>query len=171
MVQINQYYGSPFEKFAKNFCYKNHWRVQHVLGYDIEDFQAQCALWWVQCYNFYQDTVHDDALLMFMFKQWVSGQVHDLSRKDTKTRDVYKYQSEPTTVNDATLTLKLDSASDELKQVLKIFIDAPKEIMEVLRQDCQSSCPKTFFRRVIKYLGLDEKKAPQLSKELQSLLG
>jgi hypothetical protein len=201
MIAMEQYYGSPFEKWARGFCFRNQWRVTHILGNDIEDFYSQCSIWWVECYEFYKGSVDSDPLLMNMFKLWVTGQTHDMSRKDTNYRKViadpiaedptvilantagtclnYDGKSihgrfsnlyEPIVYAETELNLKLDSASNELKEVLKIFTSAPLEIMEVLRADCQSPCPKQFFKRVITYLKIDGKRAPELAKELQSLL-
>lgn len=172
MIQISEYYGSPFELWAKSFCYKNYWRVQHKLG-DIDDFYCQCAVWWCECYTDYvikKGTVASDPHLMNMFKLWVIGQTNDFSRDDFRTRDLVQYKQEPTTVNEAPLLLKLNGASKELAEVLKILIDAPAEVMEVLRQECPSTCSKTFFKKVVTYLKMDQSKSTQLAKELQAIL-
>lgn len=183
MIQMEQYFGSPFDKWARSYCYKNHWRVQHVIGHDIEDAYAQCALYWVQCYEFYRETVHDDPLMMHMFKLWVTGQFNDLSNKETNYKKIIqdnevvegvdlqpKSLPEKPVFHEAELHLKLEKASDELKQVLKIFLDAPKDVMDLLRTECQSACPKSFFKKIVTYLKIDQAKAPQLAKELQDLL-
>jgi hypothetical protein len=42
--------------------------------------------------------------------------------------------------------------------------------MNLLRKDCNSYCPKQFFKRVVTYLGIEAQQAPKLAKELQQLL-
>lgn len=167
--EIPEWQGSAYQKFAKNWCYKQGWRVSHILG-DYDDFLAQCALWYVEVCKFYEGKINSPAHLMFLFRTWVSCQTNDFSTRDTNTRDVVQFKSEPTVQSDGDLQIKLEGASSELKQVLNIMFNAPQEVMEVIRKDCQSYSPKQFFKRVVEYLKIDVKKTPELTKELQRLL-
>lgn len=162
--------GSPFYQFAKNYCYKNKWRVQYLLGGDLDDCIAQCALWWVECNKFYEGKINSPAHMMFLYRLWITGQFHDLASRDTKRREVVQYRKEPTTTSEGELSVKLGEASTELKQVLNIMFNAPQEIIETLRIDCQSYNPKQYFKKVISHLKINPAKTPELVKELQDLL-
>lgn len=167
--ELPEWKGSPYSLWAKNFCYRNQWRARHILG-DYDDCYAQCCLWYYECWKFYQGKVQTASHFMVMYKLWVVGQFNDLSTKDTKKREVVQYRTEPTTTSEGDLTVKLGEASSELKEVLNIMFNAPQEILETLRADCQSYCPKQFFKKIVTYLGKDPAKTPKLAKELQDLL-
>ena len=190
---LPEWKGSPYHLWAKNFVYKNRWRVQNTLG-DYDDCLEQCCLYYYQCYKFYKHKVNSPQSLMFYYRLWCIGQFNDLSNLETKEKKVIKHpvgeedskgtsdrgqfrigksvviNMEPVTESDAMLNLKLQEASSELKQVLNVMFNAPQEIIETLRQDCKSYCPKQYFKRVVKYLQLDEKSTPKLAKELEDLL-
>jgi hypothetical protein len=166
---VPEWEGSAYQKMAKNYCYKHSWRVRHVLG-DYDDCLSQCCLWYYSCIQFYKGKLNSPSHLMTLYRLWIQGQFNDLSTRDTNNRDVVQYKHEPVVVPEGDLEIKLQGASSELKQVLNIMFNAPQEVMEILRKDCQSYSPKQFFRRVVEYTGLAGTKTPELAKELQKLL-
>lgn len=174
-ISFPQWEGSVYCAWAKNFCYKNQWRVTHSLG-DYDDCLAQCRLYYWQTWQFYDGQFTSPKHLMYMFRLWTWQQFHDLSNMDTKIRKVEADPdpdmklSDPETYSEGELAVKLNKASSELKEVLNIMFNAPQEVMDVIRQDSKNFSPKQFFRRVVKYLGFEESKTAKLTKELQELL-
>src|SRR5208282_2390945 len=71
---------------------------------------------------------------------------------------------------DAELNVKLNECSNELREVLKIFFNAPTEVLETLRSDCSSLSPRQFWRRVVKHCNIPQDKSIILEKELNDLL-
>lgn len=163
---------SPFYKWASNFTWRNQWRVEHVFGCDKEDMMAEIALMWVQCCKRYGDSVNSNAQMMYLFQLWVTGQFHDYATKDTKNRNTMEKIAlrDISIKSEAELAVKLDEASSDLKRVLDIFINAPQEILEVLKEDTKGWTAKQFLQKVCGYVGVSQEKSKQLIKELQELL-
>lgn len=170
-ILLPEWEGSSFQKWAKNYCYKNHWRVAHILG-DYEDCLAECALYYVICRERYGASVNSEKQFMFMYNLWVTAEFDTKSTKDYNNRQFQQSlsQTEASIESDANLAVKLADASDELKSVLNIFLNAPNEIMEVLRQEASSCHPKQFFKSVLKMAGIQTNRSADLAKELEELL-
>lgn len=169
---LPEWEGSVFQQFAKNFCAKNAWRVQHILG-DYDDCLAKCALDYVICCQRYGATCNSASQFMYCYKTWITAEFNTLSTNDSNERVGIGSLStqEGSFEGDAELSAKLSEASAELKTVLKIFFDAPGEIMETLRKDATSCHPKQFFKSVLSICGISKSKSAALAKELQQLLG
>lgn len=161
----------PWEKWAKNFCYRNHWRVAHILG-DYEDCLSKCALDYVICRQRYGDTVNSPQQFMFMYKLWVTAEFNTLSSKDYNERQMHLAlpKNEILVDSDAELVARLSTASSELKSVIGIFMNSPQEIMELLRKEASSCHPKQFWKSVLKICGISPSKSSGLASELQKLL-
>lgn len=170
-ILLPEWDGSSFQKWAKNFCYKNHWRVAHVLG-DYDDCLAECALHYVICRERYGATVNSEKQFMYMYNLWVTAEFNTKSTKDFNNRQFQQSlpQDETPVESDANLAIKLADASEELKSVLNIFLNAPNEVMDVLRQEASSCHPKQFFKSVLKLAGIQTSKSAELAKELENLL-
>jgi len=173
---IPEWEGSVFQKWAKNFCAKNQWRVAHVLG-DYDDCLAECAKHFVICCQRYGATVNSAQHFMYMYKQWVIPEFHTLATRDGSIRKLYEAMQplpgdevDETPESQVNLLLELDGASEELKSVLKIMFNAPQEMLEVLRQEASSVHPKQFFKSAMKTAGVKVTKAGSLIRELQKLL-
>jgi hypothetical protein len=151
LIALDAYEGSVYQKWAYKFCVTNSWRVKERLG-DFDDCVAQCALWWIECYRFYEGKVNSNAHLCYMFKLWVTGQFHDLSRKDYKYR-CFKVEVAKEVSNsedsDAELAVALNDASCELKEVLRIFFNSPQEVLSTLKKDLPTTHAGRFFKYVV----------------------
>lgn len=170
---IPEWAGSPYQFFAFNFCKKNAWRVSHVVG-DVEDCVQECWVLFDDCKRWYGATIKTKAQFMYIFKTAVKWKFDTLSVKDTKLREGQQFfeskHSDISVVSNANLAANLSHASSELKQVLNIFMNAPNEVMETLRADAPSTCPRQFFKSVMKICGIQESKSIALTKELNELL-
>lgn len=170
LIELPPWDSSIFQKWAFNFCMSNAWRVRDRLG-DIDDCMAQCALYYIECKNFYQHQVNSQKHFMYMYKLWVRGQFDDLAVKDSRNRDTKSNlasKKEAIESPNAELIVKLGEASSELQDVLKIIFNAPNEMIDTLRGDIRSC--KKFFKHVVKSIGLSPDKADSLSNELKDLL-
>jgi hypothetical protein len=163
---------SPYFQWANSFVWKNHWRVKYYMGGDVDDLMSECGFMWIQCCKAYGGSVDTPQQMMYMYQRWITGQFHDYSTKDTKIRSVCEKLAYRTNVAQAEcdFTLKMNEASYDLKRVLDIFLNAPIEIMEVLKEDTKGWTSKKFFRKVVVYLHIDEKRTSSLVKELETLL-
>src|SRR5437870_5284730 len=75
----------PWEKYARNYCYKNQWRLQHVLG-DLDDCVQEAALVFVEISHRYGKTVNSSAHMMALYKLGLSCWFNVLSTKDSNYR-------------------------------------------------------------------------------------
>lgn len=168
---IQDWDNSPFEFWARNFCNKNQWRVTVMIG-DYEDCLSECKLQYVLCRKRYGAVVNSPKHFMRLFQIMVVTTFHTLSLKDFRTREALtkateKKQSE-LIESDAMLVCKLNSCSDELRQVLDIFFKCPQELFEVLKSESEK--PKHVFSKVMEHLGISKDKTIILQTELKQLL-
>lgn len=168
---VEEWSGSPYQKWAKNFCYRNQWRVQHHIG-EYEDCLAECAMAYVEVRIRYGATVKTPQQFMYMYKLWVTSIFNNFSNKDTKNRDFIGSlpTKEQVVQPEAHAVIALNEASPELKSVMNIFINAPQEFMELLRKEADSHCPKQFFNQILIHLGIGKARSGELVKELKGLL-
>jgi hypothetical protein len=163
--------GNPFKGFAAAYVRKHQWRVLYLLGGDIEDAMAECELFWVQVCKFYP-AITEPASMMHMYKLWISGQFNDYSTKDTRSRNTMEVLSRgDLSINsEGDLAVKLDEASSDLKQVLNIFMNAPQEIIDVIKQDTKGWTTKLFIKKILMHLNLNPKKTDSIINELKEIL-
>lgn len=168
---VEEWNGSPYQKWAKNFCYKNQWRVTNHIG-EYEDCLAECAMAYVQVRIQYGATVKTSQQFMYMYKLWVTAIFNNFSNKDSKHREAYARlpQGEQVVQPEAYAVAALNDASPELKSVMDILINSPQEFMELLRKEANSYCPKQFFNQILVHLGISKSRSGELVKELKGLL-
>ena len=108
---------------------------------------------------------------MSLFKQVVTTRFHDFSTKDSKNRATsYYLRKQPSsTQSEASLSIKLREASNELRQVINVFLNAPEEIMQTLRADTPTKYPTQFFKQVVEYCGIKKNKSSALMRELKEI--
>lgn len=165
--------GNPFRSWAQAFVWKNQWRILHYIGGDFEDAMAECELFWVQCCKFPNHVnITAPAQMMCRYKLWVTGQFHDYSTKDTRTRNTMETiaRYDLNIKSEAELTVKLDEASSDLKCVLDVFMNAPQEILDVLKQDTHGWTTKRYIKKILVYLQMNPMKTDSIIKELRELL-
>ena len=163
--------GSSFQQWAKNFCSKHQWRVFKIVG-DYQDCLAECALIWVECCRRYGAVVDNDAWMMRMYQICVVTTFDTKSVKDSNDKKLHQSLSleEPSIESEAQLAVKLSSASSELRAVMRVFLNAPQEMLDVLRAEASSYHPMQFFKAVVGLCGISKAKSAALARELQSLL-
>ena len=164
---------SPWYLWARGYGERNLWRVQHAIGNDIEDFMSEAALTYVEVRIRYGASVKNAAHFMYLYKRGLSNWVHDLSHKDNKIKIGLSKVSpnEPTAQHTGDLEIALSRSSSELKEVLNIILNAPKEIMDVVQADIGNPTAKQFWYSVVNYLGIKQEKSKELMQELNTLLG
>jgi hypothetical protein len=169
---IPEWENSVYQKWAYRFCQTNAWRVRDRLG-DFDDCMAQCALYYLEVKKFYSGKINSPSHFMYMYKLWVIGQFHDLSKKDYKhrcTKIKLSAKKETSIKSEAELIVSLNEASSELKEVLRIFFNAPQEVLETIRNDAKTSNAGKFFKYIVQLCGIAPEKADGLSQELKNLL-
>lgn len=168
---VEEWNGSSYQKWAKNFCYKNQWRVVNHIG-EYEDCLAECAMAYVDVKLRYEHTVNSSRQFMYIYKLWVAAIFNNYSTKDSRHREAYGTlpQGEQTVSPEANAVAALNDASPELKSVLEILFHAPQEVMEVLRKDADGYSPKQFFNQVLMHLKMPKERSSTLIKELKGLL-
>lgn len=171
--------SSPWYKWAYNYGQRHLWRVSNVIGNDMADFMSEACLTYVETRNRYGATVNSPQHFMRLYQMSLSCWITDLSHKDSRIKsylatDIQREDSisfsEPSVAPEAELSVLLDKGSNELKEVLNIFFNAPIEIMNVLRDEASSCSPKQFWNRVLAHIGIPQDRSKGLIKELNDLL-
>lgn len=157
--------------WARNYCYKNLWRVESSLG-ELDDAEAECAMLFVECRKRYGASVNHPAHFMRLYQLMVITRFHDLSTKDSKYRHIESnYAPFVTTVNDGALRVKLGGSSKELQAVMNVLLYAPGDVLQVIMKDTLLP-PKYIMRRLATFCGISNPKvvAEALTQELHNLL-
>lgn len=169
---IQNWPTSVYQKWAYNYCVRNAWRVTNVFG-EFEDCMSECALVYVECRLRYGGTVNSEAQFMCLYKMMVSCYFATVSKRDKKKRDSLEatiIKKLETVYPEAHLNVMLSEASQELKEVLQIFLAAPQEVLQTLRLESNSHNLKRFWQQVVMYVGINQIKADGLALELRGLL-
>jgi len=195
---IGEWGGSSYQKWAHNYITANLWRVAHAKG-DHDDLMQEAAVEFILCKRDYGDKVANEKHFMSLYKMVLHSHITNISIKDSrgratlkKIKNAYTPQDQrdvleeretyydrsalqsvvqgPVIRPDAELNVKLNECSNELREVLKIFFNAPTEVLETLRSDCSSLSPRQFWRRVVKHCNIPQDKSIILEKELNDLL-
>ena len=163
--------NSPYQRWAKKFVYKNHWKVAHDMG-DIEDCMQTCAMLYVWCARRHPEYGEDRLMKFFkavVFKKWINPSIrswhHICKTKDYKTLvEVTTQESDPP---DRSVNI-LASASKELRQVLALIGNAPDELLQFMTKSANGAArTNALWNRA---LGLGSKRRKDLVGELHKLL-
>jgi hypothetical protein len=170
---IPDFENSVFEGYAVNFVQKNFWRVQHLCGGEMEDAVSEAKLVFYACRRLYGARVNSLSHFMSLYKRMLYTWFADWSNEDSNDRQMLeRCEKEPTCSPEASLTVLLSEASQELKQVLNIIISAPEDVAKVLRADLDGAVGgiDKFFLRAAQFAGVRSEKTPALQNELLHLL-
>lgn len=168
---VPEWEGSPFQAWAKNYCSRNYWRVLSSIG-DYYDCVSECSLIWIECCRRYGTIVDNNAWMMRMFQICVITTFDTKSVKDSNDRKLLSKLDtrEKSTNSDAEMVVNLNDASNELREVVKVFLTAPQEILDILRAEASSCHPMQFFKAVVSLCGISKSRSASLARELQNLL-
>lgn len=168
---IGEWKGSVYEKWAFRYLSTNMWRIQHQLG-DMDDAMSEAFIEFHLMKRDYGEKVNSPRQFMSLFQLCLRSHVNNISMKDSKNRKALTSieAKEPAIQPDAEITTLLNESSPELVEILKIFFNAPVEIMETLRKDASSCSPKQFWNRVLDYCKIPRDHSPALMKELEDRL-
>jgi hypothetical protein len=168
---IPEWKGSVYEKWAFNYCLRNQWRVHHVIG-DMEDLMSQCVVNYLECKQRYGGTINTASQFMALFKLSVACDFNTRSVRDFRARKcatlLLEKKDSQIIYSEAELNTALNESSLELREMMRIFLSAPQEVLDVIRADADKS--KQYFNSVAKYCGISISKAKELAVELRTLL-
>ena len=165
-VPILEPWPGPWAKWAMNYTRRNMWRVTTLLGDDLQDGLAECALVYVICSRMYGEKVQTPQHFMRLYQMCVLSHFATLSKKDSRMRQVAIEAPAPALVVApvAEKAVALREASPELQEVVTFVFNAPQEIFETLRHEV------SFFRAVLKKLGIKGHQAQPLLTEFRAVL-
>ena len=168
---IGEWQGSVYQKWAHHYLSNNMWRIAHQIG-DLDDAMQEAAIEFTLMKRDYGSKVNSPRQFMSLFQLCLRSHLNNLSMKDSKNRSTLtKLEAkEPAIRPDAELNVLLNESSNELKEVLKIFLNAPNEVMETLRKEASSYSPKQFWNVVLRYCHIAPEKSASLMKELEDRL-
>lgn len=157
-------WGGAFEGWARNWVYKNFWRVRELFG-DHDDALQECALIFVRCCRTYEGKVDNPAWMMSLYKRAVINDWHTFAERDGRIRSVPA--PDPTDDidhNAGILATAIGEASTELRQVLGVLAIAPAEFLSILfaktellqadDPDIVASAARSINRRIRRLCGI-----------------
>ena len=129
-----QFYGTSFERYARKFIAKNHWRVRHVQP-DFEDALQEAALEFLTLLKIVGSEVDSPRWLMALYKKHLAYAFLDLARKHQRHQAALEAAREVQLLEppaEGYLHYKLAGASRELSEVLRVIAVAPRELLDLL---------------------------------------
>lgn len=168
---ISEWKGSPFCGWAHNFCHKNAWRVKNYVG-DYEDCMAECALVYTQVRHRYGADIVSPQQFMSLFRVCVMSHFNTLANKDTQFRIGLENLEKPNLAiqQEGSVLVALREASTELQDVMQLLINAPQEIMDIVRIEAGNYSPKKFFQAALRQLNIKPSKGQKVMRELERIL-
>ena len=176
---------SPYNQFAKNYAYRNLWRVKHLFS-EYEDFFSELTVLFCECVHRYGDAVETPQHFMALYKRMVVTRVINMTKK---ADDAFDYcldlnldisiENEegasimPCAEGNETLSILITQGSNELRSVLSIILDTPADMREALQVETRGGLQglNRFFARAASLAGFGPHKAMSLQSELFGLLG
>lgn len=161
--------GSVFEGYAVNYVDRNLWRVEYGLG-SREDAVSEAKLVYYLCRQRYGAKVQNRKHFMALYKRMISTWFTDWSNWDTREKSLQTSYPQPeSSSQEGPLMILLNEASSELKNVVQLIINAPAEILSVLREESKQGAD-LFFSKAVELSGISREKVPALQQELERLL-
>lgn len=144
---IADWENGTYQKWAKGFILKNHWRVQHLM--DKEDCLAEIALVFAVCHRKYYGKVHKPNHFMALFKTAVNNKwntyavtdanyrsmIDDTAHFDTTEPDdpASEYEqhlvAEPSEDAIGNLAVAVNELPAEAKLAMRCLLESPAELI------------------------------------------
>jgi len=172
-VLLPEFYNSSYEGWAVNYLDKNFWKFQESIG-TFEDALAEASLVFYECRRLYGARATTGAHFMSLFKRMMVSWFTDWALYDSKQREIAELYEVLAKRNKAVyseggLAVLIRDGSTELQQVIGLILNAPQEVLVVLRKDVKDGLD-AFFTHAVEFCGLPKASAPALEEELRELL-
>lgn len=166
-------FTSPFEGYVHNHLKNNFWKVQRTLEYDDVMQEARMQFYVVQKrLKNNGNAIENDRHMMALFKTSWNNHFITLAHKSSK----YKEQTFTSTIHptdedddfnvedllggidcEALLEVKISQATGEVREVLNLIMNTPKEVLELAAKAC--GCKDTMSNKLLcRLLGKDSSK-------------
>ena len=166
-------FTSPFEGYVRNYLKTNFWRVQRTHEYNDVMQEARMHFFVVQKrLKNNGSIIENDRHMMALFKTAWSNHFITLAHKSSKFQEQTFTSSIRTTEEDeefniedllggvdceALLEVKLNQATGEVREVLNLILNTPKEVLELAAKAC--GCKDVVSNKLLcKLLGKDSTK-------------
>lgn len=174
-IPVLEDWPGPWERWARSYSAKHLWRVTNVIGNDIEDAVAECALVYVECRLRYGTKINSPAHFCALYKLCVSSWFNTLSTMDTHFKianDAQLLHEEPIEELDELVDfrMKVETANSEIRDIVNIFCNTPAEFMEVLRNETSGMKPRDFVSTILRHLGIERVRINPIMNDLRSFL-
>lgn len=130
-----------FRNWAIAWVRKQHWRVIHQIPTE-EDALQECAMIFAKCADRYYGRVNNPKWFMSLFKTAVNNYWNGMALRDREQRELLTYHdadaldvhpgTNAVSYNDAPFRVHLSQVSAELREVLRVLVRAPSEIIEYI---------------------------------------
>lgn len=142
-------FKGPLEGFVVNYITKHYWRVARTVP--REDLMQEAYVVFLRCRAKYGGTVEPKHFMALFKTAWLNH-FTDLANADTAERCVYSATPDDGGMeadrvgelrNDGELAVRLRQAPKEVQLVLKLFLNAPQELLDVALNSWRSSDKRT----------------------------
>lgn len=135
-------WDGPIAGYATNYVLKHHWRVSRIM--EIEDAKQESYVVFLKVKRAYGSKVDNGAWFMSLYKRALTNRFNDLSDKNTNLSvECFNVQmSDAKTLDSGILKIVMEEAPEEIKGVLSLFLDAPKELLDLAVEAWESEGKK-----------------------------
>jgi hypothetical protein len=135
-VEWRPVWCGTFEASARTFARKNLWRINKQFEY--EDAVQECAVVFLRCCRAYEGKVTSGGHFMALYKRALINDFNNLARRNQRFElvDIAVVEAcrrQPTSeLPTALLLSSLGRASAELREVLRVIVEGPAELLKVM---------------------------------------
>jgi len=119
-----------YEAWARAYVHANYWRVRRVFEYD--DAIQECRLIYVKCWRQYEGRVDNAAWFMALYMRAVTNDFNTFARRNQRLALHDAATVEQVDYSNGPLLAVLASASEELREVLRVIAVAPSELLMLM---------------------------------------
>ena len=124
-------WDGPVAGYAHNFTSKNYWRVSRIM--EMEDTRQEAYVVFLKVKKAYGSKIDNGAWFMSLYKRALSNRFNDLSDKNTavSAEAMGAIVPDSKTLDRSLLMTMIEEAPEEVKSVLSLFLEAPKELLDL----------------------------------------
>lgn len=131
---IPQWEGS-IEAYSKKYIQRNMWKF-YYMGYERDDILHEAVIVFCDCRDKYVNKVTEPAHFMALFKTSIHNRFLEIASESIAKKEFEVFNEEDEYTLDrvideeSTIAIMLKQAPKEVKDVLSLALNAPKELLE-----------------------------------------
>ena len=159
-------WGGAYERYARAWVERNHWRIKHYIG-GKDDALQECAIIFCRCAAIYKGKVSEPKHMMSLFKIALVNDFNTFAKRDTQQRDLILEPEIEESFEVRLAKAALTRGSDEAISVVNAILSAPEHLISLVFCNGEQAGLNRRIKRFFKGISASEH---DIAAELKDLL-